>query len=331
MFNEDQKTAFIQSYTSKKETIQSFVKMFNSAEEYEERFQKDLSQFTNSEMSAFFTEKSGLRNTSKVSMSSRINRYLSWAKNNGINVVCDRIQCDDDDTVEKFRNKMVFNPDHLNRYMDVVFGDISERTNGLLCRCYLWLAFCNVDIADAERLRDSDVDINLMRVLVHGREVPLYEQAVPAFAELKNLDELRVFNPLYPDKVIMKQREDGDRFLRGAKVAGISRVEIQDGERGNTSGEVKRKTKKAIDAGLVSARINFTTVKLSGIFYRMYIREEMGIKVDFSVITSMEMAGKSFSSNRVFNAAKHRIKSGYERDYDLWKRAYMLYKEDSLL
>lgn len=331
MFNEDQKIAFIESVTSKNGTVLSYSNMFNAAEQYETKFQKDLALFTNEEMTEFFTSWSGMRNTTKVSKASYVNKYLSWAKKNGIHVVCDKVVCNDKETVMKFRNKMVFSPEHLDRYMDAVFGSISDQTNGLLCRCYLWLAFCGVEMSDAERLHESDVDVRLMRVLVKGREFPLYEQSISAFAELKGLDELRVFNPLYPDKVIMKKREDGTRFLRGAKSTGVSKVEILDGERGNTGGEVKRKTKKAFDLGVVNARINYSTVKLSGIFYRMHLREEMGIKVDFSIITALDMEGRSFSSNRVFNAAKHTIMSGYERDYDLWKAAYQLYKEDSHL
>lgn len=331
MFNEDQKLAFIQSYTSKDSTIKAIVKLFNSSEAYEKALNKDLSLFTNEEMTKFFTERSGMRSNSKIQTASYINRYLVWSKNNGIKVVCSEIRVDKDATITTFRNKMVFNPDHLNRYMDAVFGDISDMTNGLLCRCYLWLAFCNVDMADAERLHDSDVDVDLMRVVVRGKEYPLYEQAISAFKTLKGLDEFRIFNPLYPDKIITKPREDGTRFLRGTKVAGVSKIEIQDDERGNMSGEVKRKTKKAIDNGLVVARINYRTVKLSGVFYRMSLREEMGMPADFTSLTLLELQDKEFPNNLRYNSAKHRIKSGYERDYALWKQAYQLYKEDSRL
>lgn len=331
MFNDDKKQIFIKAYYNKQGAIDRITKLFNSSERYERQFGKDLAEFSDEELLELLNNIGGFRNSSKNTSCFLINKYLRWARDNGFRVVCDGVKSDDDAAVMKFREKMIFNIDHLNRYMDAVFGEIDECTSGLLCRCYFWLAFCGVDIADAERLCDEDVDVDLMRVMVRGHEVPLYEEAIPAFKKLKSLKELRVFNPLYPDKIIMMQRESGSRLLRGAKRAGVSQEMVQDGKRGNMSGEVQRRTKKAVEKGLVTSRINYSTVKMSGTLYRMSVREEMGIKPDFSYLAEAHLKGKTFSSSASYNASFFRIKKNYDSDYAVWKRAYELYKEDSHL
>lgn len=331
MFNEEQKQKFIHYQTESESARNGIAKVFGTLERFEVELGKDLAEFTDEEMCETFSRGVGLRNSTRTSYGYIVNRYLEWAKKQGVDVVCNEIKIDSDTLVERYRQKMVFSPEHLNRYMDAVFGGTDDCSAGLICRCYLWLAFCGVDIMDAERLDARNVDIDQMRAVVNGREVPLYAESIKAFRVLKNSDEIRVINSLYPDKLIMMQREDGTRLLRGQKRVGVSKAVIKEGEHGNLSGEVQRRTRKAVDAGVVTARLNFKNVKLSGVFYRMYAREEMGIKPDFTVIAAFDLRDKKFASNLSYNSSISRIRTAYKKDYALWKSAYELYKEDSHL
>lgn len=330
MFNEELKNEFIHKMTDSHTSISRGSKLFSLSCPYEEKFGKDLCEFTDEEMTEFFSNKGGMRRATRVESEYLINKYLAWAKQNGFNVVCSGVKYDENVLVQRYRDKVVFNPDHLNRYMDAVFGSVDDGTSGLVCRCYLWLAFCGVDIESAMRLDESNVDIKLMRVVVNGREVPLYAEAIDSFARLKPLTEFRVFHPNYPDKVIMVPRESGTRFLRGAKRSGISKAEL-DEKRFTLSAEVKRRTGTAVKKGIVTTRLNFSNVKLSGVFYRMSIREAMGIKPDFSAVAALDIEGKTFASNLSYNSSISRIRVAYTKDYELWKAAYELYKEDSRL
>lgn len=330
MYNASFKNKFIRSFTESKAVRDYCITLFNTSEQYEREYKKDLSEFSSDQMRVIFLKRSGIRKSTRATLTNVINAYLLWAKENGRNVICNVKKDMVGDDVIKFRSKVVFSPKHLNDYMDVVFGAIEEQTVGVVYRCFLWLAFCGLDLRDSQRLTESDIDLDYMRVMVNGKEVPLYSESIPAFKAIKGLKELRVINPHLPESTIFVERECGDRLLRTSRRIGISKAEY-DNETRSISNEITRKTRKAFDSGLVKSRLSYNNVRLSGIMYRMYLRESMGMEPDFSIIAAIEMADDVFENKGSYFAKRSRIINNYKRDYEVWKQAYEMYREDSLL
>lgn len=327
MFNESTKQEFIRKYSESESVRARCEKVFNTISAYEESCGADVSCFSEDQIKHILSEKSGLRHSSIFATVRILNDYLSWLERNGFSSKNSRITFDDDDIVQKYRNKMAFGTEHLVRYFDAAFGNISDKSVYITYRCFLWLAFVGLDVHEAMDVRTHDVDTTSMFVRVSGRVVPLYEESIPDFVAAKTLNEFRVINPLAPDKIIMMPRDDGDRLLR--------RVKRSSGDNANNaqrsiSIEIPRCTKRAVDKGLVTARLNYSNIKLSGIFYRMYLREIAGSPVSFLSVAEAELVDDE-SSGRNLSAKRSRIIRGYERDYEVWKRAYELYVKDSHL
>ena len=327
MFNEEVKNAFLRTIC--KESVRDHISLiFRNSSEFEQEFGKDLSEFNNDEIQRLFNKYGGARHSAKITFTGHLSRYLDWASQNGFNVICDLSKIDIiGDSVAKFRAKMVFSPEHLNRYMDAVFGSVDNETVGVAYRCYLWLAFCNVDLDDAMELRTSDVDIDLMRVMVSGREIPLYKESIRAFELAKTLKRFRVIKSNTTAE-IYADREDGTRLLRASKRAGVSK---KDYDSRLMTGEVARNIRFAYKKGIIQTRIGYSTVRLSGIFYRALLREQMGMEPNFQAIVDMEMADYQAATNLNYNSRKCRLLGNYKRDYEIWKMAYAMFEEDSHL
>lgn len=329
-FNEEAKLKFI-SVVSEKETVHlHYKKIFSSSYDYEVKLNKDLAEFSKDEMQQLFNDIGGARHSSKITFMNLIKPYIKWAKDNGFDVSFDPNSDINyaGDSVAKFRGKMVFSPEHLEKYMTAVFGSADDETVGVIYRCCLWLAFCNVDLEDAMQLRSSDVDAKMMRVLVNGSEVPLYKESVRAFELAKNLTKFRVIRQ-NTDVEIFMDREDGTRLLRASKRNGVSKKEYD-----NTrmlTGEIARNIRFAYNEGRIITRVGYSSVKLSGIFYRAFLREQMGMEPNFQGIVDLEMAKYHTDNHLNYNSKKCRTLGNYKRDYEIWKLAYKMFEEDSRL
>lgn len=328
MYNETTKQEFIRQYSESEAVRTRCKKIFNRLAEFEESCGVDVSEFSDDQIKRVLSEKAGLRHSS-INVTVRIlNDYLSWMQHNGHNPKNSKIAFDDNESiVQKYRNKMAFGVEHLVRYFDAVFGNIADESVYITYRCFLWLAFVGLDVQDAMNVRTYDVDTVGMFVRVGGRTIPLYEESIQDFVAAKVLKSFRVINPLAPDKLIMMPRDDGDRLLRRVKRA--SGVNVNNAQR-TISVEIPRCTKKAVENGLVTARLNFSNVRLSGIFFRMYTREMSGFPVNFLPIVEMDLGAEEMSSRNI-SSKRARLIKGYESDYAVWKMAYDMYMKDSHL
>lgn len=324
MFNQEVKDAFIEQFSESEPVRKRCLLVFNKIGITEEALGKDMSLFTNDEMSEALAEKASLRRSTLYQTTRIINEYLKWMRGRGERVVCDCVSELDDNVVQNYRNKMVFGIENLLELFDLIFGNFCEDGVYIIYRCYLWLAFIGVNIDEVNDIRTRDVDLDYMRVIVNGREYPLYKESIEDFRKAKTLKEFRMMNTMFPDKEIMMQREDGDRLLRKLKKSGMGK----NNENRGLGSTLTRYTKAAIDSGKTKVKLSYSNVKLSGLFYRMYLREEMGFPVDFKIIAEMDIANEDIHGERRVKK-KARIVRDYKNDYAIWKKAYELYKKDS--
>lgn len=303
-----------------------------AAKKYEEEYGKDLSEFDKAEMQRFFDDNAGRRHSSVVVFTSRIKHYLEGAKRRGANLMCD-ISSDIDfkgDRIRKFRETVVFSPDHLSDYLDAVFGDTRNESVAVVYKCFYWLAFCDIDEDDALALEDSSVNLASKNIIFKGRDIPLYEQSYDVFELAKTLKTFKVYKS-GSAKPIVYQREDGSRLLRCTKRGGVSKA-VHEGQRRMTK-ELSRYIKAAVDNGVVTARIRYYNARMSGVFYRAFLREQMSMDPGFNAIVERRLSDPDYhpSSNLVYNAKKSRLLSEYRDDYALWKSARDLFVKDSHL
>lgn len=326
MFNEQFKTKFLCEVTESDAVREYCSALFKSSEMLELKFDKDLSEFSIDEMQQFYCTNFGMRVLSRSTKLWALNRYVEWARLHGMNVVCDVMHDLNADNSQAYRTRMVCSPKHLQRYMDKVFRPESDNTIDVIYRSIFWMAFCGIERDDIEGLRDSDIDVDLMRVMVKGREIPLYEEAVASLHLSSALTAFRVIHPKYPDKEVWCDRIDGRLLLRGIKKSSNTKISVQ-----NYLNQMTRIIKLAFDANKVDAKLSFSSVKLSGIFYRMYLRELHGMKADFHAIASREIAAKGAASEDDIKRNQNRRAKTLHTDYIGWQDAFELNGEDSLM
>lgn len=311
----------------------SLRRLLLAAEKYEKEYGKDLSEFNKEEMQRFINENAGRKHSSIVSFVSRLTHYIDSAKKRGVNPSCDlRSDIDlDGDRVRKFLRTVVFSPSHLNDYLNAVFGDTNDGTvAAVIYKCFFWLAFYDIDENDALSMDESAVNLESKNIIIAGRDIPLYEESYDVFKLAKTLKTLNVFRSGV-NKPSVCQRDDGSRLLRCSKRSGVSKAG-HDGSRRMTK-EISTYIKSAIDNGSITARIRYFDTRMSGVFYRAFLREQMGMDPGFNAIVARQLSDPDYhpSSNLVYNAKKSRLLKQYKEDYALWKSARELFEKDSHL
>lgn len=331
MYNVELKERYIASL--KAESSKTSVKyLFKKSEDLEREYEKDLYQFTLDEMQILISRFSP-RKLSRQSRIASIRAYLRWATADGLDVVISKLK-DINDTSEvagedNFAAKFVFSPQHLSTYLDSVFDDVELQTIDLTFRAFLWMSFMGVPQNMIERVSIRNVDLDEGFLVVGGEYYPLYKESVRTFYLLKNIDSFRYIHPLY-DSLVYKPRIDSDVLIRGIKTA----KKESPGEhvrRHQISTDVRGKIRKAIAKNPSIISLTYSNAKLSGVFYKMYLREESGIDVNFWSSAAKIVAENGEEDLKSTNAQHkiNKIKLAMAKEYIVWKKAKQDY-ENSL-
>lgn len=331
MYNAELKERYIASL--KAESSKTSVKyLFKKSEDLEREYGKDLYQFTLDEMQILISRFSP-RKLSRQSRIASIRAYLRWATADGLDVVISKLK-DINDTSEvagedNFAAKFVFSPQHLSTYLDSVFDDVELQTIDLTFRAFLWMSFMGVPQNMIERVSIRNVDLDEGFLVAGGEYYPLYKESVRTFYLLKNIDSFRYIHPLY-DSLVYKPRIDSDVLIRGIKTA----KKESPGEhvrRHQISTDVRGKIRKAIAKNPSIISLTYSNAKLSGVFYKMYLREESGIDVNFWSSAAKIVAENGEEDLKSTNAQHKisKIKLAMAKEYIVWKKAKQDY-ENSL-
>ena len=79
------------------------------------------------------------------------------------------------------------------------------------------------------------------------------------------------------------------------------------------------------DAGHTDLKLSYYRVWISGVFFRAFENEQMGIEPDFSTVVSQQVEGKTYkldSGRNTQDAKKRQLVHDYLEDYQRWKLAY---------
>lgn len=316
MYNEEIKTRFIREYTDSINTAAVCKATFDAIEEYETKWNADLCTMKVEDLQPVVDSIVGLRSRSKWMRLIILKDYVKWCVRMGMPGACEDMLKIETIGLEKIKHQTVASPLHLQRYLDSICEPESEKTTDNIYRCFYWLAYGGVAEKDILNIKCIDVDLANMVVRYNGTEVPIYREALPAF---KNCTELTYFvykHPNYSEKIC--NRAEGDTLVRGIKsVPTLMSMRV----------ELSRRSKAKIEDGKTELRLSYHRVWISGLFYRMYERERIGMTVDFSDAAAQFMEGKTYKLDKwrgTPSAKKRQIIKDYLEDYERWKLAFAI-------
>ena len=317
MYNEELKTKFVRGYTNSISTAEVCQTIFNAFEQYEVEWDADLCTRSAEELQPVVDNLVGFRARSKWMRLIILKDYVKWCIGMKVPGACDGMLKIETVGLEKVKHQTVASPLHLQRYLDSICEPESEETTDNIYRCFYWLAYGGVAEEDILSIKCSDVDLNNMVVRYNDTEVPIYREALPAFKNCVKLTQFVYKHPNY-DKLVYKDRADGDTLVRGIRSApSIKAMRV----------ELSRRSKAKMDEGKTDLKLSYFRVWISGLFYRMYERERAGIPVDFSAAAAQFMEGKTYKLDRGRNtpeAKRRQLTRDYLEDYERWKLAFAI-------
>lgn len=316
MYNEEQKTRFIRSYTNSINTANVATTVFNSLEKNEQEWGADLCTRRTDELQPVIDDILGLRSKSRWMTLSILKEYVKWCLAMHVPSACDGMLHIEVSGIDKVRRQMVASPMHLQKYLDAVFDKEPAETIDNIYRCYYWMAYGGIREEDTLTIKKSDVDLEQMIIRYRDTSVPIYREAVPAFRNVIRLDDFFYQHPHYETR---RDRVPGDELMRGIKAA-TKTMTIRS--------TLSRKSSDAIKTGKTEQQLSFHRIGLSGLFYRTYERERMGDSANFSEAAVDFMEGKIYHlrEREKLVHKQNKIERYFMEDYQRWKLAFSDWK-----
>ena len=166
---------------------------------------------------------------------------------------------------------------------------------------------------------DIDLQSKIIRIKKESliEEYPIYEESIPALESCITSTSFVYIHPNY-SKDIDRDRVGGNQLLRGIKTeTTLSRARI----------EISRRSKKAVDKKETDLHLSYFRVWLSGVFYRTYELEKIGVEPNFMELAGRFMSGKNYkldSGRNTIEAKQRAVAKEYLDDYYRWKLAFMI-------
>lgn len=321
MYNDDQKTTFIRESTRSISTAFTMQGMFKLSEAFENKFGKDLCEFSDGEIAEFISSAAPTRIDHKRQYKSTLRLYFKWCNKNGLCDVIPDIDVEKCGSLEKIRSQFVVNPVQMQMRLDNVFEPEEWNTIHCTYRAFLWLAFIGLSTDEAINLRASDVDMNSMRIRCCDFVYKIPTEAAYSLSVCASRVNFAYKHPNYTADFIYRDRVPGDKILRGIKSDAVNPIKFID-----TISALTREKRKAGAIG--NENVTFKKASISGVFYRMYMRETAGLPIDFTEDALMMATKGSRSSDDKKSAVPghpiSQIKSSLKKDYEQWKLAFDL-------
>ncbi len=330
MYNEQVKLAFIEKYTTSEQTRRLLLHIFDGTQDVEEKYGVDFYAMNEEQAQEAFNLVSGTKVNGASAILVILRSYVRWCVANGY-PASKAIQKLRIDVHDKIRASYVGSPHHLELALDEAFPHPEDNEIEYIYRSFLWLGFMGLQVSEAIQVTDDELDFTGLHLYYPpGTEEPyaIYPEAVP---DLKKAKELSKFKEPRGKNGIEKQRAAGHEILRGK----ISDKTLAEAIELTFRPTISRAFKAAIDRyesrgeivpTKLSLKLTFKHVYLSGIFYREYEHERIGIPPDFSkmVINERRNAKKvqAFSRNYTERKYLNALIDNMEQDYYNWKSVF---------
>lgn len=317
MYNEELKTRFVKEYTTSVSMAEVCKNVFDVFESYEEAWNDDLCTRSAEDLQPIVDEIVGFRARSKWSKLIMLKDYVKWCIGMGVPNACDGMLNITNIGLDKVKRQTIASPLHLQKYLNDICENESEKTTDNIYRCYYWLAYGGVPEEDILNIKCSDVDFQNMVVHYNGTVIPIYREAIPAFKNCVELTQFVYNHPNYT-KTVWKERVEGDTLVRGIRsLLSLKSIRV----------ELSRRSKAKMDEGKTDLKLSYYRVWISGVFYRAHEREIIGEKPNFNAVAAQQMEGKEYkmdSGRNTQEAKKRQLARDYMEDYQRWKLAFKI-------
>lgn len=317
LYNETQKTSFMNDIAGSPETIRNMTTLFTATAPYEARYGMDICSMGEKELQEVLDRVCGVQYRTRYNRLQILRRYAQWANEKELKGATDALIGSAEPGLSMVRETCINNPEHLQLCLDEVFDSEEEGTADNTFRCFFWLAYGGMSEETIHTVKAEDVDFEEM-VVRHGNETAvLYRQALTAVERCASMSSFRYKNQAYVEAGdIWRSRCDGESILRG--IRGSSSVTAW---RAKLSRRMARAREK--NAGIPQRRLTYGHVWTSGVFYRVRQAEIAGIRPDFlSVAMLSERGARAMSGDDIEHGRimLRRAAIEYERDYSNWKQ-----------
>lgn len=342
MYNEDQKSRFINEYSQKSSTRTFVTQIFNWFEQYEEEWQCDLSLQTTEILQPVVNELTGVRNKSTEVVLGVLREYVKWCARNNIETSKGIFDVTID-SIDKIRNQMVASPLHLKKILDEYFDQPEQETIDITYRVFVWMAFAGLQDKDAVKVTSADVDFKKFQINYGGESYEIYKEGYVDFEKACKLDEF-LFIHENPHYEVPRKRVAGDTIMRGYRSAEINFTSIRpiinkkfsnfeekqkERQKQQSENEIEVSEEKQRKKGRSQVSgLSYNRIYTSGVFYRMYERERMGEPVNFAAMIQRDVEAKQAeghyrtTKNKTLRTIVRDIERQYLSDYERWKLAF---------
>lgn len=314
MFNETLKSKYLS--TLPEAMRERVLYIFKKTQGYEESWQLDICQQNDVQkleecLSILF---GGKPKTIEMT-NAMIGGYIRWCHNN--NVPHSMADMPDIIISPKYRikNTMVANPLHLKNYIDILYPPEKQNGSDNIYRGYLWLAYIGVEEGDIFNITNSDVDFDTMCIYLGDKAFTIYNESLLTFKNLVSLDEFEQHSGIKSGFV--RKRVSGNQIMRGAR--GLGSV-------ATVRNMVSKRINEIKNSEITNLCVSYSTLHLSGLFYRINEMERAGIEPVFAEEVDRIMSGKTYSptSRRTLAYRHNMIEKDLMTEYAEWKKVFIV-------
>lgn len=348
MYNEQIKRAFIQKYTKSDKTKRLLLHIFGGTQEIEEKYGTDFYAMNTEQAQEAFTLVTGIRVSGASAILMILKAYVRWCNANGYRV-SDAVYELRIDVYDKLKDGYVSSPRHLRETLDAVFPNPALNQIEYIYRSFFWLGFMGLQVSEAIQVTEGDLDFRGMRLLFFEKRDKANKDRNQDKTQTKDKPEEKLL-PIYPEsladlrmavelvelreergaKGVWKQRAAGHEILRGK----VSKLTLEEAVNTTFRPTISRAFKAAQDKREqdsssiprgASLQLTFKHAYMSGIFYRAYKEEQMGIPPSFDEIILMERRNaKVFKPSPNYTERKllNILIRDMEQDYEHWKSVF---------
>ncbi len=300
MYNREEKLAFL----DEKNAFKTERVALNAVGKAEKRNGKDVSLFSVEEMQDMFDTNFNADKSYREYAYLIIKDYILWRKSQGYEVL-DSIDSVNIDNIGIIRRTMVSSPKHLDMVLDSFLEPVSKKSFDCLMRCYLWMPFLGMkNDTEVPTIKTNEVDLIKMIIAHNGKYYEMYKESIPAFRVVCEEDSLWFTRSDTGGNV--RKRVKSEYLFRSFKRESLS-----------------LRTLRTISRSRCSKKgLTYSNIYWSGIFYRMFEFERIGIEPDFrsEAISQLKLAGVADPTEKTKQSRELMLR--IETRYNNWKRAF---------
>lgn len=272
------------------------------------------------------------RTSSIVKFEQRIQLYVAWRQEHGLPTSDDILKVHPD-AIDGLRKTMVASPLHLQMILDAVFPSEKLDVVDIIYRAFIWLTFTGLSMEQAFDVTKDDVDFIHMTVRSNGVEYVFCQQAMVSLWKACTLTQFEEFRTMSDTNIIRRRvfkRVEGNLILRIKSRLGIERQyssmrTIVAKKFSMAEEEFENKKNSSL-----YFRATTASIRTSGVFYRQYERERIGLPVDFTEEAERATSHMDYDGTLLRGKlrARQRVRKDFEDDYPRWKQVYALGSDD---